>query len=140
MPPSLWEGSAVLFGSGIPMSNVAWYSDELDHQLMRFLSNFATKVPMNTEADAVNLLIKAERTDAEVSIEAGYYVGAILFEWLIAKYGVQKFLDLVDATGTAPSFNDAIIKAYGIGKADIYKQAAPYVLKSYQRVLKVFNS
>jgi hypothetical protein len=140
MPPSLWEGSAVLFGSGIPMSNVAWYSDELDHQLMRFLSNFATKVPMKTEADAVNLLIKAERTDAEVSIEAGYYVGAILFEWLIAKHGVQKFLDLVDATGTAPSFNDAMIKAYGLGKADIYKQAAPYVLKSYQRVLKVFNS
>jgi hypothetical protein len=140
MPPSLWEGSAVLFGSGIPMSNVAWYSDELDHQLMRFLSNYATKVPMKTEADAVNLLIKAERTDAEVSIEAGYYVGAILFEWLIAKYGVQKFLGLVDATGTAPSFNDAMIKAYGIGKADIYKQAAPYVLKSYQRVLKVFNS
>ena len=140
MPPSLWEGSAVLFGSGIPMSNVAWYSDELDHQLMRFLSNFAAKVPMKTEADAVNLLIKAERTDAEVSIEAGYYVGAILFEWLIAKHGVQKFLDLVDATGTAPSFNDAMIKAYGLGKADIYKQAAPYVLKSYQRVLKVFNS
>jgi hypothetical protein len=140
MPPTLWEGSAVLFGSGIPMSNVAWYSDELDHQLMRFLSNFATKVPMKTEADAVNLLVKAERTDAEVSIEAGYYVGAVLFEWLVAKYGVQKYLDLLVATGTAPSFNDAMIKAYGVGKADIYKQAAPYVLKNYQRVLKVFNS
>lgn len=140
MPPTLWEGSAVLFGSGIPMSNVAWYSDELDHQLMRFLSNFAAKVPMKTEADAVNLLVKAERTDAEVSIEAGYYVGAVLFEWLVAKYGVQKYLDLLDATGTAPSFNDAMIKAYGVGKADIYKQAAPYVLKNYQRVLKVFNS
>lgn len=140
MPPTLWEGSAVLFGSGIPMSNVAWYSDELDHQLMRFLSNYATKVPMKTEADAVNLLVKAERTDADVSIEAGYYVGAILFEWLVAKYGVQKFLDLVDATGTAPSFNDSMIKAYGVGKSEIYKQAAPYVLKTYQRVLKVFNS
>ena len=140
MPPTLWEGSAVLFGSGIPMSNVAWYSDELDHQLMRFLSNYATKVPMKTEADVVNLLIKAERTDAEVSIEAGYYVGAILFEWLIAKYGVEKFLDLVDATGTAPSFNDSMVKAYGLGKAEIYKQAAPYVLKNYQRILKVFNS
>jgi len=140
MPPTLWEGSAVLFGSGIPMSNVAWFSDELDHQLMRFLSNYATKVPMKSEADAVNLLVKAERTDADVSIEAGYYVGAILFEWLVAKYGVQKFLDLVDATGTAPSFNDSMIKAYGVGKSEIYKQAAPYVLKTYQRVLKVFNS
>lgn len=140
MPPTLWEGSAVLFGSGIPMSNVAWYSDELDHQLMRFLSNYATKVPMKTETDVVNLLIKGERTDADVSIEAGYYVGAILFEWLIAKHGMQKFLALVDATGTSPSFNDAMMKAYGISKDDIYKQAAPYVLKSYQRVLKVFNS
>ena len=95
---------------------------------------------MKTEADAVNLLVKAERTDADVSIEAGYYVGAVLFEWLVAKYGVQKYLDLLDATGTAPSFNDAMIKAYGVGKSEIYKQAAPYVLKTYQRVLKVFNS
>lgn len=140
MPPTLWEGSAVLFGSGIPMPNVAWYSDELDHQLMRFLSNYAGKVPMVTESDAINLLITAEKTDTDVSIEAGYYVGAILFEWLIAKHGVQKYLDLLDATGSAQSFDDSMMKAYGIGKAEIYTQAAPYVLKSYQRVLKVSNS
>ena len=140
MPPTLWEGSAVLFGAGIPMSNVAWYSDELDHQLMRFLSNFAKKTPMKTDADVVNLLIKAERTDAEISIEAGYYLGAVLFEWIVAKHGVQKYLELLDATATAPSFNDAMKKTYGVGKDEIYKQAAPYVLKNYQRVLKVFNS
>ena len=140
MPPTLWEGSAVLFGAGIPMSNVAWYSDELDHQLMRFLSNFAKKTPMKTEADVVNLLIKAERTDAEISIEAGYYLGAVLFEWIVAKHGVRKYLELLDATATAPSFNDAMKKTYGVGKDEFYKQAAPYVLKNYQRVLKVFNS
>jgi hypothetical protein len=139
MPPTLWEGSAVLFGAGIPMSNVAWYSDELDHQLMRFLSNFAKKTPMKTEADVVNLLIKAERTDAEVSIEAGYYIGAVLFEWIVAEHGVQKYLELLDSTATEPSFNDAMKKTYGVGKDEIYKQAAPYVLKNYQRVLKVFN-
>ena len=139
MPTSLWEGSAVLFGAGIPMSNVAWYSDELDHQLMRFVSNFAKKYPMNSEADAVNLLIKAEKTDSEISVEAGYYVGAVLFEWIIAKYGVEKYLELLDATATAPSFNDAMIKTYGIGKDEVYKKAAPYVLKNYQRVLNVFN-
>ena len=139
MPPTLWEGSAVLFGAGIPMSNVAWYSDELDHQLMRFLSNFAKKTPMKTESDVVNLLIKAERTDAEISIEAGYYLGAVLFEWIVAKHGVQKYLELLDATATAPSFNDAMKKTYGVGKDEVYKLAAPYVLKNYQRVLKVFN-
>jgi hypothetical protein len=139
MPPTLWEGSAVLFGAGIPMSNVAWYSDELDHQLMRFVSNFAKKVPMKSESDAVNLLITAEKTNSEISVEAGYYVGAILFEWLIAKYGVEKYLDLLDATATAPSFNDAMTKTYGLGKDEMYKKAAPYVLTNYQRVLKVFN-
>jgi hypothetical protein len=139
MPPTLWEGSANLFGAGIPMSNVAWFSDELDHQLMRFLSNFAKKTPMKTEADVVNLLIKAERTDAEISIEAGYYLGAVLFEWIVAKHGVEKYLELLDTTATAPSFNDAMKKTYGVGKDEIYKQAAPYVLKNYQRVLNVFN-
>jgi hypothetical protein len=139
MPPTLWEGSANLFGAGIPMPNVAWFSDELDHQLMRFLSNFAKITPMKTEADVVNLLIKAERTDAEISIEAGYYIGAVLFEWIVAKHGVEKYLELLDATATAPSFNGAMKKTYGVGKDEIYKQAAPYVLKNYQRVLNVFN-
>jgi hypothetical protein len=139
MPPTLWEGSAVLFGAGIPMSNVAWYSDELDHQLMRFVSNFAKKTPMKSETDAINLLLTAEKTSPEIAYEAGYYVGAILFEWLIAKYGVEKYLDLLEVTATAPSFNDAMTKTYGISKDEIYKKAAPYVLKNYQRVLKVFN-
>jgi hypothetical protein len=94
---------------------------------------------MKTEADVVNLLIKAERTDAEISIEAGYYIGAVLFEWIVAKHGVEKYLELLDATATAPSFNDAMKKTYGVGKDEIYKQAAPYVLKNYQRVLNVFN-
>lgn len=140
MPVSLWEGSAVLFGSGIPMPNIAWYSDELDHQLQRFFSNYATKVKMNNESDAVNLLLKAEKTNSDMSVEAGYYIGAILFEYLIAKYGVQKFLDLVDATGTETSFDNALLKAYGQNRSEIYKKSAPYVLKTYQRVLKVFNS
>lgn len=140
MPVSLWEGSAVLFGAGIPLPNVAWYSDELDHQLFRFLSNFATKVPMKNEADVIKLLTMAEKPNSEVSIEAGYYVGAVLFEWLIAKHGVQKFLNLLDAAATSPSFDDAMLKTYGEGKAKIYSQAAPYVLKNYKRVLDVFNS
>jgi hypothetical protein len=140
MPASLWEGSAVLFGSGIPMPNIAWYSDELDHQLQRFFSNYATKVKMKNESDAINLLKTAEKTDSDISVEAGYYIGAILFEYLIAKYGVQKFLDLVDATGTEASFDKALIKAYGQNRNEIYKKSAGYVLKTYQRVLNVFNN
>jgi hypothetical protein len=95
---------------------------------------------MKNESDAINLLLKAEKTDSEISVEAGYYIGAILFEYLIAKYGVQKFLDLVDATGTEASFDKALLKAYGQNRSEIYKKSAPYVLKTYQRVLKVFNS
>jgi hypothetical protein len=140
MPVSLWEGSAVLFGAGIPMPNLAWHSDELDHQLMRFVSTFADKVKIKSVSDAINLLLKAEKTDSEISVEAGYYIGAILFEYLIAKYGVEKYLNLVDATGTEPNFDQALIKAYGQNKKEIYQKSAPYVLKTYQRVLNVFNN
>jgi hypothetical protein len=140
MPVSLWEGSAVLFGAGIPMPNIAWYSDELDHQLFRFLSNFATKIAMKNEADVIKLLTMAEKPNSEVSIEAGYYVGAVFFEWLIAKHGVQKFLNLLDAAATSQSFNDAMLKTYGETKNKIYAQSASYVLKNYKRVLEVFNS
>jgi hypothetical protein len=58
---------------------------------------------------------------------------------LIGKYGVEKYIQLLDSTGTAPSFNEAMIKTYGMSKDEVYKKAAPYVLKNYLRVLKVFN-
>jgi hypothetical protein len=139
MPISLWEGSAVLFGAGIAMTNVGWYSDELDHVLMRLLSGSDSKVQMRTEADAVKLLIEAENPLTGLGTSAGYNVGPLLFEWLIAKYGVEKFISLVSATGTAKSFDEALQQSIGITKEDLYSAAAPYVLKSYQRVQKVFR-
>lgn len=139
MPISLWEGSAVLFGAGIAMTNVGWYSDELDHVLMRLLSGSDSKVQMRTEADAIKLLIEAENPLTGLGTSAGYNVGPLLFEWLIAKYGVEKFIALVSATGTAKSFDEALQQSIGITKEDFYSAAAPYVLKSYQRVQKVFR-
>jgi hypothetical protein len=121
------------------MTNVGWYSDELDHVLMRLLSGSDSKVQMRTEADAIKLLIEAENPLTGLGTSAGYNVGPLLFEWLIAKYGVEKFISLVSATGTAKSFDEALQQSIGITKEDLYLAAAPYVLKSYQRVQKVFR-
>lgn len=139
MPISLWEGSAVLFGAGISMPNVAWYSDELDHVMMRFLSGSDSKVQMRTSADAKKLLQDAENPLTELGTSAGYNVGPLLFEWFIAKYGVEKFVSLVKYTGTATSFDDALQQSVGVSKDQLYEAAAPYVLKSYQRVQKIFK-
>ena len=121
------------------MPNVAWYSDELDHVMMRFLSGSDSKVQMRTSADAKKLLQDAENPLTELGTSAGYNVGPLLFEWFIAKYGVEKFLSLVKYTGTATSFDDALQQSVGVSKDQLYEAAAPYVLKSYQRVQKIFR-
>jgi hypothetical protein len=63
----------------------------------------------------------------------------LLFEWFVAQYGVQKFVSLVEAAGTASSFDDALKQTIGLSKEQLYELAAPYVLKSYQRVQKIFQ-
>lgn len=139
MPISLWEGTAVLFGAGISMPNLGWYSDELDHVMMRFLSGNDRLVEMRSNADAVKLLEAAEDPLTDIGNSAGYNVAPLLFEWLVAQYGVEKLISLVDATSTAASFDDAVKQALGVSKSQMYEAAAPYVLKSYQRVQKVFR-
>jgi hypothetical protein len=139
MPISLWEGTAVLFGAGISMPNLGWYSDELDHVMMRFLSGNDRSVEMRSNKDAVELLKAAEDPRTDVGNSAGYNVGPLLFEWFVAKYGVEKFVSLVEATGTAASFDEALKQTIGLSKEQLYEYAAPYVLKSYQRVQKIFR-
>ena len=139
MPISLWEGTAVLFGAGISMPNLGWYSDELDHVMMRFLTGHDRSVEMRTNKDAVELLKAAEDPLTDIGTSAGYNVGPLLFEWFVAQYGVQKFVSLVEAAGTASSFDDALKQTIGLSKEQLYESAAPYVLKSYQRVQKIFR-
>jgi hypothetical protein len=139
MPISLWEGTAVLFGAGISMPNLGWYSDELDHVMMRFLSGNDRSVEMRSNADAVKLLEAAEDPLTDIGNSAGYNVAPLLFEWLVAQYGVEKLVSLVEATSTAASFDAAVQQALGLSKSQLYAAAAPYVLKSYQRVQKIFR-
>jgi hypothetical protein len=139
MPISLWEGTAVLFGAGISMPNLGWYSDELDHVMMRFLTGNDRSVQMRSNADAVKLLIAAEDPRTAIGNSAGYNVGPLLFEWFVAQYGVEKFVSLVQATASASSFDEALKQTIGLSKDQLYESAAPYVLKSYQRVQKVFR-
>lgn len=139
MPISLWEGTAVLFGAGISMPNLGWYSDELDHVLMRFLSEHDRSVEMRSNADAVNLLKQIEDPRTAIGNSGGYNVGPLLFEWFIAKYGVEKYVSLVESTSTASNFDEALKQTIGLSKDQVYEAAAPYVLKSYQRVQKIFR-
>ena len=139
MPISLWEGSAVLFGAGISMPNLGWYSDELDHVFMRFLSEHDRSVEMRNNADAVKLLKAIEDPRTAVGNSGGYNVGPLLFEWFVAQYGVAKYVSLVESTATANSFDEALKQTIGLSKDQVYESAAPYVLKSYQRLQKIFR-
>ena len=121
------------------MPNLGWYSDELDHVMMRFLTGNDRSVQMRSNADAVKLLIAAEDPRTEIGNSAGYNVGPLLFEWFVAQYGVEKFVSLVQATASASSFDEALKQTIGLSKDQLYEAAAPYVLKSYQRVQKVFR-
>jgi hypothetical protein len=61
-------------------------------------------------------------------------VGALLYEWVIANYGMDGFMKILQNMQFHPDFADTIQAALGVSKSDLYKSAAPYILSVISRI------
>jgi len=128
------EGTATLFGYGIALKNLGWYSDGLDEFLY---SNFKYEKfwkPVKTTDDVIKVLEACEARTNEATHGASYPVGALLYEWVIANYGFDSYLHILENLASHPDYSDTIKAALGISKEEMYKSAAPYILAAFKRV------
>ena len=128
------EGTATLFGYGIAMKNLGWYSDGLDEFLY---SNFKYEKfwkPVKTVDDVIEILEATEARTNEATHSASYPVGALLYEWVIAKFGFESYVHILENLASNPNYSDTIQAALGISKDEMYKGAAPYILAAFKRV------
>lgn len=134
MPIHLSEGSANTIGYLSAFRNLGWASDAMDWMVwQRVKDNSNWKKIENTE-DAIELLRLTEKRTPYESFEMSYAVGALANEFLIAKYGLSKFVELLQATQSKTTYDEALRQSIGKGKEEFYRETAPYILETVNRI------
>lgn len=135
IPSSLVEGSANTLGSAILVKHVGWYSDMMDWHLGRYKRNGKIKT-LSSADEAVNLMNSSRSWYLEPAGlgDLNYALGQLVWEFYIAKYGMQSYLDLFDNIEKYGEFELALQKTENISESDFYTSAAPYVMKAFNAV------
>lgn len=133
-PANFREGSAIVFGYILSLQNIGWYSDTLDKNLLEGLNAIKDWMPVKSESDVVALLEATEKFSPNQAQTMAYSVGALFYEWVIAKYGFAKFQEIAKGAVTTSNYSQNIEKVFGMPKESLYKAAAPYILSNIKRV------
>ena len=137
---NLIEGGAELFGDAQAYPNIGWYSDEVKRFIVEsYLGNPANHSIPKNNSDVLEMLSKSEHNDGEAGTIWAYTVGLHLWEYMIANYGINSYWDLVKNVQTENTFDGAIKKTIGIGKSELYANAAPYILKQFKTALATYD-
>lgn len=128
------EGTATLFGYGISMNNIGWYSDGLDESLYGNFKNDNYSKPVKTVDDVINILKETEARTNDSTHNSSYSIGAMLYEWVIAKYGFDSYMRILENLSKNSDYSDTIKTALGISKVELYQSAAPYILAAFKRL------
>jgi hypothetical protein len=65
-----------------------------------------------------------------------YAYGALISEYIIGKYGFEKYLKIIQNSGVYSSFNDNLQKTIGLSQDQLLAEAAPYVYVQWRTALK----
>ena len=129
------EGTATLFGFALSMNNIGWYSDGLDEYFYGTFKYDNYWKPINNLDDVINVLTETEARTNNSTHQSSYAVGAMLYEYVIATYGFDSYIRILENLSKYSDFSDNIKASLGISKAVLYKNAAPYLLAAYKRVM-----
>jgi hypothetical protein len=58
----------------------------------------------------------------------------MLYEWVIAKYGFDSYIKILENLPKYSNFSDTLKASLGISKNELYQNAAPYILGAFSRL------
>jgi hypothetical protein len=134
LPTNFMEGSANTFGYLTAFENLGWSADAMDWLVWARARNTSNWMSVTSEEDAIKMMIATEKSSPEMAFEMTYAIGALMFEWVLAKYGFKGYLGILNQLSTSESFDETLKKAIGLSKSEFYKAVAPYVLETFTRV------
>jgi hypothetical protein len=133
-PQYFIEGAANYFSYSYAMKNLGWYSDGLDVSLSVIWKSLGTWRKIRAESDVVDLLKATEQYAPQQAFEASYAVGAIFTEWIVAEYGFEALMKILENLVTSESFDQNLKSSIGLNKDEAYRKAAPYLLSIFTRI------
>jgi len=128
------EGTATLFGYALAMKNLGWYSDGMDENLYGNFKYDMYWKSIKTVADVVKVLEETEARTNNSTHQSSYSIGAMLYEWVIAKYGFDSYIKILENLPKHTDFSETLKASLGISKAELYQSAAPYILSAFSRL------
>ena len=135
IPSTLIEGSANTLGSALTVEHAGWYSDQMDWHLGRYKRDSSIKT-IDSEADAAKFMLTTA-TWLPNSLGYGdlnYVIGQLQFEYFIATYGMNAYLDLFDNIQKSGDFDSAIKSTVNISESDFYVAASGYVMQAFNSI------
>jgi len=128
MPPVFREGGGVFFAFARGYETFKEYELGFASVMDWMKKDYAKDIySLRTTEDVERLLVRLENLDRSSRTE--YAVGAALHEWLIANYGLEKYINLTQSHSHKLKFSDVFASVYGMSLSDLYKQAASHVLQ-----------
>ena len=134
-PPIFREGSANTISFAVSMKT---FEDYLLHYQLFLSENkgkyapaiFNSLTSTSNVIKALNLIEK--KTNSPDAHWAAYPIGALVFEWLIAEYGIEGYKKIIVNQELGKPFEDNLKLTVGITLDQLYEKAAPHVLAGFQ--------
>jgi hypothetical protein len=127
-PKWFWEGTAEAFSIGLYSSTFSNYESYMLRNSLGMREGSATYKGKQTAESINQLFKKVENEDSQELNDLGYPVGALLSEYMLAKYGYAKYIELLQGLGKYQTFDENLQKTFGISIDQLYSAATPYVL------------
>ena len=131
-PQHFREGGARTASFFTAFRNLGWSADAMDREVWARKSANRNWIDVKTVDDVIRMMIGTEENTPVEAFEMGYAIGAVMYEWLIATYGLDGFKKLLDQLATAPSFNVALQNSIGLTQTAFYEKSAPYVFSVFE--------
>ncbi len=138
---NLIEGGAEIFGTALSHPNIGWYNDAITSMIVsNYLGDKKNQIFPQNVSDILSMLSVSERNDNGLGSTWAYTVGFHLWEYVIANYGFDSYWSIVRNVQSASSYDDTIKVSLGISKAQLYENAAPYILKQFKIALSSYDN
>lgn len=138
-PPIFREGSANTISFGVSMQSfedyLLFYQTFLAENIGKYQSKIFNSLTSKSKVISTLNLIEKKSNDPDAH-EASYSLGALTFEWFIAKYGIESFKRLIFNQKLGQTFEENLQISAGITLDQLYEGAAEHVFLGFNAAKK----
>lgn len=132
MPTWFWEGTAELFSTASITATANYFSPAMD-QVRTQGKESPSLNKITSPAEVASTLAKIEAPSTQEANMMFYALGSVICEYILATYGYDKYWQIMKNAGTYPSFDENLKHTIGLGKNELYANAAPFVLSQWKQ-------